>query len=116
VLEQPVEGRREDRRRLAMTIDDAVAFAVEDELPPRPVALKTETQTPLTKGLEIARLIADDMSYHEIATRLFLSERTVEMHVTHMFNKLGLNSRIELSRWLASVSSAEPTMAGKNVS
>jgi DNA-binding CsgD family transcriptional regulator len=54
--------------------------------------------------LEIARLIADDMSNREIANRLFLSERTVETHVTHMFNKLGLNSRSQLTRWMANVS------------
>jgi len=101
-------------RGLTMTIDDAMAFAVEEKLPPRPVTGKTRTQSSLTKReLEIARLIADDMSNHEIATRLFLSERTVETHVTHMFNKLGLNSRIQLIRWLASVSGAEPINAGK---
>ena len=101
-------------RGLTMTIDDAMAFAVEERLPPRPVTVKTRTQSSLTKReLEIAHLIADDMSNHEIATRLFLSERTVETHVTHMFNKLGLNSRIQLIRWLASVSGAEPINAGK---
>jgi len=69
------------------------------------VAAETVAKTSLTKReVEIARLIADDMTNREIAIRLFLSERTVETHVTHMFNKLGLNSRIQLTRWLANVS------------
>jgi predicted ATPase/DNA-binding CsgD family transcriptional regulator len=97
-------------RGLAMTSDDAVAFAVEDRLPSPPVtAVKTETDIRLTKReLEIARLIAHEMTSRDIATKLFISERTVEAHVTNMLNKLGLNSRIEIARWLASVSGTEP--------
>jgi non-specific serine/threonine protein kinase len=90
-------------RGLAMTIEEAVAFAVEERLPARPVAVRTQPKTPLTRReLEVARLIADEMSSREIASKLFISERTVETHVTHIFNKLGLSSRTQLSRWLAS--------------
>jgi predicted transcriptional regulator len=52
--------------------------------------------------------IALDMTSRDIATKLFISERTVEAHVTNTFNKLGLNSRVELVRWLASVNGPEP--------
>lgn len=92
-------------RGRAMTIDDGVAFAMEErQQPPKPTsAVKTESRTPLTRReMEISRLIADDLSNREIATRLFLSERTVETHITNILNRLGLNSRIQLIRWLGS--------------
>ena len=97
-------------RGLAMTTEDAVAFAVEDRLPSRrPMAVKPKSEIRLTKReLEIARLIAHEMTSRDIATKLFISERTVEAHVTNMLNKLGLNSRVELARWLTSVGGTEP--------
>ena len=29
-----------------------------------------------------------------------MSERTVETHISHIFNKLGLNSRVQLTHWI----------------
>jgi predicted ATPase/DNA-binding CsgD family transcriptional regulator len=90
-------------RGRAMTIGESVAFVVADEQAPKPTSrVKAAPDTKLTpRQLEIARLIAEDLTNREIADRLFLSERTVETHITNMLNKLGLNSRVQLSRWLA---------------
>jgi non-specific serine/threonine protein kinase len=98
-------------RGVTMTMDDAVGFAVEDRLPSPtvPAAVGPKSEISLTKReLEIARLIAHEMTSRDIATKLFISERTVEAHVTNMLNKVGVNSRIELARWLTSVGGREP--------
>jgi DNA-binding CsgD family transcriptional regulator len=90
----------------AMTIGEGVAFAVEDKQPPKPApAAKPESQAVLTgRQLDVARLIAGDLSNKQIAARLFLSERTVETHITNILNKLGLGSRIQISRWMTGLS------------
>ena len=90
-------------RGRAMTIDEGVAFAVADKPAHKPAPpVKSAADTALTpRQLEIARLIADDLTNRQIADRLFLSERTVETHITNILNKLGLNSRVQLSRWIA---------------
>jgi DNA-binding CsgD family transcriptional regulator len=47
--------------------------------------------------LSVAALVAEGLIYREIAERLFISRRTVETHVAHMFAKLGVKSRSELA-------------------
>lgn len=44
---------------------------------------------------EILRLAACGLSNAGIAERLFVSLRTVQVHLTHIFNKLGVGSRTE---------------------
>jgi ATP/maltotriose-dependent transcriptional regulator MalT len=45
------------------------------------------------RQLEVLRLVAGGMSNREIAGKLFISERTVERHVSDIFNKLNVSSR-----------------------
>jgi DNA-binding NarL/FixJ family response regulator len=87
----------------AMTIGEGVTFAVEDQPPSKPVpAVRPRPRAAGLTGrqLDIARLVADDLTNKQIADRLVLSERTVETHITNIFNKLGINSRAQVSRWL----------------
>ncbi len=53
-----------------------------------------------TREREVAELVAQGLSNREVASSLFLSERTVETHVSHALVKLGLRSRTDLTRWL----------------
>ena len=46
-------------------------------------------------------LVAKGLSNREAAQHLFLTVRTVEMHLTHAYRKLGVSSRRELGRVLA---------------
>jgi DNA-binding CsgD family transcriptional regulator len=48
--------------------------------------------------LAVARLVAQGLSNREVAERLFLSPHTVSSHLRHVFAKLGVNSRVELTR------------------
>ena len=48
---------------------------------------------------EVLSLLAEGKSNRVIAEHLFLSERTIETHVTHILNKLGLDSRTAAAAW-----------------
>jgi predicted ATPase/class 3 adenylate cyclase/DNA-binding CsgD family transcriptional regulator len=46
--------------------------------------------------LDVVRLVSDGLANNDIATRLFISPRTVQTHLTHVYTKLGLSSRVQL--------------------
>jgi DNA-binding CsgD family transcriptional regulator len=47
--------------------------------------------------LAVARLVADGLSNRAVAAELFVSIKTVQFHLTHIYSKLGLSSRAELA-------------------
>jgi DNA-binding NarL/FixJ family response regulator len=50
--------------------------------------------------LRVARLAADGMTNREIAQALFLTEKTIEVHLTSSYRKLDIGSRTQLARAL----------------
>jgi DNA-binding NarL/FixJ family response regulator len=53
------------------------------------------------RELEVARLVAEGKTNREIAAELFLSNRTVESHLSRVFTKLGVSSRAAVGAVLA---------------
>jgi DNA-binding CsgD family transcriptional regulator len=45
---------------------------------------------------DVVRLVSEGLANNDIATRLFISPRTVQSHLTHVYNKLGVSSRVQL--------------------
>jgi DNA-binding NarL/FixJ family response regulator len=64
----------------------------------------------LTKREEdVVRLVAEGLQNREIATELKLSEHTVKNYLFHIFDKLGVSSRVELVLYAASTTKSLQT-------
>jgi non-specific serine/threonine protein kinase len=64
------------------------------------------------RELEVASLVAEGWGNRVIADRLFLSPRTVETHVQHLMDKLGVGSRAQIAAWHAGVRSSDDGAEG----
>ncbi len=95
-------------RRLAGEIDggrvlsraEGLAFALE-EVAATAEQTAEEGQPLSERELEVIALVAGGLANRTIAEKLFLSPRTVEKHVEHVMDKLGVGSRAEIAAWMA---------------
>jgi DNA-binding CsgD family transcriptional regulator len=61
---------------------------------------------------EVAELVTDRLTNREIAARLVLSEKTVERHLSRIFQKLDVSSRVEVARAIERSRAPEEATAG----
>jgi DNA-binding CsgD family transcriptional regulator len=74
----------------------------------RPRRLTVSGRDSLTPSeLRVAELATEGQTNREIAQRLFVTQKTVETHLGHVFRKLGLESRAQLA--FALTQTAQPT-------
>jgi DNA-binding NarL/FixJ family response regulator len=67
------------------------------------------TAGPLTaREREIAGLIAAGRTNREVAEQLVLSVRTIDAHLRNIYGKLGVRSRVELTREVEPDAAADP--------
>ena len=64
-----------------------------------PVDADPELDALTPREQEVLRQIARGYAYKQIATRLSISVKTVETHVSAVLRKLQLSNRHELARW-----------------
>ncbi|HEX5757694.1 MAG TPA: response regulator transcription factor [Thermoanaerobaculia bacterium] len=51
------------------------------------------------REIEIVRMVGSGARNREIAARLFITEGTVKIHFHNIYEKLAINSRVELALW-----------------
>jgi non-specific serine/threonine protein kinase len=86
---------RAEGRRLSPEQAVALVLAGEPDHAPPPGAHPALTR----REAEVAALVARGLTNRDIAVRLFLSVRTVEVHVDHILTKLGFHTRTQLAAW-----------------
>lgn len=52
-----------------------------------------------SRELEILQLILAGYTNKAIAAEIFISEKTVEFHLDHIFNKIGVRTRLMAGIW-----------------
>lgn len=82
-----------------LTLEEAIAYARRGRGERKRPSSGWASLTPTER--DVARLVADGLANNEIAARLFVSRRTVQTHLTHVYAKLGINSRVQLAQEVA---------------
>jgi DNA-binding CsgD family transcriptional regulator len=78
----------------ALSVEEAIAYARRGRGQRKRPTTGWSSLTPTER--DVVRLLSEGLGNKDIATRLFVSPRTVQTHLTHVYTKLGLTSRVQL--------------------
>jgi predicted ATPase/class 3 adenylate cyclase/DNA-binding CsgD family transcriptional regulator len=78
----------------ALSTEEAIAYAQRGRGERKRPAKGWASLTPAER--DVVRLVSQGLANSDIAKRLFISPRTVQTHLTHVYTKLGLTSRVQL--------------------
>jgi len=78
----------------ALSTEEAIAYAQRGHGQRKRPASGWASLTPAER--DVVRLVSEGLTNNDIATRLFVSPRTVQTHLTHVYTKLGVTSRVQL--------------------
>ena len=81
---------------VALSTEEAIAYALRGRGERKRPSTGWGSLTPTE--LDVVRLVRDGLPNKDIATRLFVSPRTVQTHLRHVYNKLDLTSRVQLAQ------------------
>ena len=78
----------------ALSTEEAIAYAQRGHGERKRPASGWASLTPAER--DVVRLVSEGLGNKDIATRLFVSPRTAQAHLAHVYTKLGLSSRVQL--------------------
>jgi predicted ATPase/class 3 adenylate cyclase/DNA-binding CsgD family transcriptional regulator len=78
----------------ALSTDEAIAYAQRGRGERKRPTTGWASLTPTER--DVVRLVSEGLANNDIAGRLFVSPRTVQTHLTHVYTKLGLTGRVQL--------------------
>jgi DNA-binding CsgD family transcriptional regulator/tetratricopeptide (TPR) repeat protein len=87
-------------RRAAGDVDSVAALLRRAGTRTRAAIRQSDVGTLTERELEIARLAAGGAKNREIAASLFITENTVTAHMTSVYEKTEVGSRVRLAQWL----------------
>jgi DNA-binding NarL/FixJ family response regulator len=83
-------------------LDQGVATRAVQDLLKREEGIYAVTKRLTSRELQVARMVADGLHTKAVARKLSITEGTAKLHLHHIYEKLDLDGRVALARYMQS--------------